>query len=251
MSNQNYVKEILNRLEEGTKAIYDRYEKLIQSSAVGYENDLQKVDKQYSAAANRAVARSKIDLKNTLEKMADSGYVRSGETVQVTIAANADKADALAALEAQRAGDKADLNANKRKSELELSAQAEQEAGAFRDEMLKAYQEQINADREYEAQRRQEAVENARAQQELQIKLQTAEQAKKEKSKGVVPDKSPYDYLQAIVKQNTTYNKKKGYKVIDRREILRAVSAIVKDKTVNYQYRYELYLYAKSLGYVD
>ena len=70
------------------------------------------------------------------------------------------------------------------------------------------------------------------------------------KAEGIVPEKDPYEYVQEIIKQNSKYNKKKGYTVVDRRAILLAISSVVKDTRLSYQYRYEMYLYGKSLGYI-
>ncbi len=291
MAQSEKAKEILRRLQEGTSEIYARYESLIRSSDAAYQSKMAEVDREYAAAANRASAQAKIDLKNSLEKMADAGYVGSGETVQATIAANANKAEALSLLATQRAKDKKEYEMEKEKARATLSLQGEKEAMDYEASMAKALQEQENLDREYEEnkaraereyQQRERELEAQRIAQEAQreqerleyearekerafnqmlqaekLKLEKAAAAKKEaeakakKAAGITPEKSPYDYVDDIIEKNTTYHKKKGYKVIDRKEILLAISAIVKDTRISYQYRYEMYLYGKSLGYVD
>ena len=79
----------------------------------------------------------------------------------------------------------------------------------------------------------------------------TKEQKEKPEEEGVVPEKTPYEYVDEIVKKNSRYNKKKKYTVVDRKAILQSLSAIVKDTRLSYKYRYELYLYAKSMGYIQ
>ena len=59
------------------------------------------------------------------------------------------------------------------------------------------------------------------------------------------------EYVDEIVKQNSKYNKKKGYTVVDRKAILLAISSVVKDTRLSYNYRYEMYLYGKSMGYIQ
>ena len=66
----------------------------------------------------------------------------------------------------------------------------------------------------------------------------------------MVPNKNAYAYFDDIVKQHTRYVPDKGYKVVDRKAIRKAITGIVKDEKLSQQYRYELYLYAKSMGYI-
>ena len=73
MAQSEKAKEILRRLQEGTSEIYARYESLIRSNDAAYKAKMEEVDRDYAAAANMASAQAKIDLKNTLEKMALSG----------------------------------------------------------------------------------------------------------------------------------------------------------------------------------
>ena len=273
MAQSEKAKEILRRLKEGTAGIYARYESLIRSSDAAYQAKLAEVDQNYAAEANLASAQAKIDLKNTLTKMADAGYVGSGETVQATIAANANKAKALSSLATQKAKDKREYEVEKEKARAALSLQGEKEAMDYEASMAKALQEQENLDREYEAkiaeaqrayEQRERELAAAEEERNFQQKIQTEKlnlekaaaaqkeaAAKEEKEAGIVPEKDPYDYVDDIIKKNTTYHKKKGYKVIDRKEILLAISSIVKDKRISYRYRYEMYLYGKSLGYID
>ncbi len=252
MAQSEKAKEILRRLEEGTGEIYSRYESLIKSSDAAYDAKIRAVDADYTAAANRASANAKIDLKNSLEKMADAGYIGAGETVQATIAANSDKARALSDLALQKAKDKNAYETEKENARATLSLQGEKEAMDYEASMAKALQEQENLEREWEAEEKQREFENALKAETLA--LQKAEFARKgeetKKEEGIEPEKSPYEYVDDIVEKNTSYNKKKGYKVIDRKAILLAISSIVKNKELSYRYRYEMYLYGKSLGYI-
>ena len=241
MAQTDQIKEILKRMDEGTEKIYSRYENLIRESAKGYDAALESIELEHAKEANAASARAKVDLKNTLEKMADSGYIHSGETVQATIAANSDRARALSDLAVQKAKDRAANEAKKAEKIAELGLMAEEEADAFQERMYSELREQENFEREEAAAQKQRDFENALAQQKA---------ASEKKEKSFEPQKSPYDYVDEIVEQYTTYNKKKGYKEIDRKAILLAISAIVKDQSISYQYRYEMYLYGKSLGYI-
>ena len=68
---------------------------------------------------------------------------------------------------------------------------------------------------------------------------------------GITPKKNAYDYVNDIVKKNTQYYAKKGYSVVDRKGILESLTTVIRDEALSYQYRYEMYLYAKSLGYIE
>ena len=79
----------------------------------------------------------------------------------------------------------------------------------------------------------------------------TDEHGQKIQTKAIEKGVTPQEYVDEIVKKNSRYNKQKKYTVVDRRAILQSISAIVKDTRLSYQYRYEMYLYGKSMGYLQ
>ena len=249
MANKDYTAKILQRMEEGTEEIYSRYEQLIRASEKSYDAKIGELENRYRNETRLASARAEVDLKNTLEQMADSGYTRSGETLQARAYANASRSAALAALATERAEGITLLESEKEKTSKELLAQAGKEANAQQTELERIQLEQTNWEREYEAKRKQEA-ENRLAEEKLKLESQNQEKEEEKKSEAIVPEKSVYDYLDDIVKKHTTYNNKKGYKTVDRKGILQSLSTIIKDTKISYRYRYELYLYGKSLGYI-
>ena len=246
MAQTDTIKELLKRLEDGTAEIRSRYASLAGASDKSYQAKISALESDYAKAVNAATAQSQIHLKNNLEKMADAGYTRSGETVQATIAAGSDQAKMLSALAVQKAKDQKSYESEMASARANLELEGEKAAADYEKEVSQMILEQQNADRAFEAEERQRAFDN-------QIKKQTLAQSSQEKKKeeGIVPDKSPYEYVQEIVKQNSKYNKKKGYTVVDRKSILLAISAVVKDTRLSYAYRYEMYLYGKSMGYID
>lgn len=302
MTIKELTQSVLKRLEEGTAEIYARYQALSAAADRAYETKSADLDQDYRKAANAASAQAKIGLNNTLEKMADSGYVKAGETVQATIAANSDRQNALGYLAAERLKGKSSLAVSKANEEAErsisqsremsqLKAEAEQqildlekeereriakeeEAELARQE--KARQEEIaRQEKEWERQEKARQEELARQEKELErqaaekqqefenrlaleklylekAKLASSSQTSKEtKEDGFEPSKSAYTYLQEIVKNYTktrTYDgKKQTY--VDKNAVISAIGSIVKDENISRSYRYELYLYAKSLGY--
>ncbi len=318
MAIKDLTSTLLKRLEEGTAQIYSKYQTLIQSSGQSFDRKIKELDTDYDNAANQASARAKIDLKNTLEKMADSGYVRSGETVHATIASNASRAGALSDLAVQKAKDKNALVSQKEEVEAKYSSAAQSEANQFQTKMMEAIRDQENQDRSYQAkqeefawEKEQTEKENALAQEKLAFEKEQAQKAsaldqerflwekeqaeraallqqeaiarekeqqafenkiaseklelerikaaaqaaadsaEKKENQGITPDKSPYEYVKEIVKENTRYYPKKGYSVEDRKAILQTISAIIQDTHLSLQYRYEMYLYGKSLGYIE
>jgi hypothetical protein len=116
MSMKNQSLSILQQMEEGTREIYSQYEKLLQNAKAEFDHRETRILSEHAAAANAASARAKIDLKNTLEKMADSGFVRSGETVQTAIAHNAARNQALSVLDAQKVSALSDLERKRKKA---------------------------------------------------------------------------------------------------------------------------------------
>lgn len=256
MSQSEQVKELLRRLQEGTASIYSRYESMIKASDAEYDAKIKALEGEYQRAAGQASAQAKIDLKNTLEKMADAGYLKSGGTVQATISANANRSAALSALSVQKAKDKKEYELGKEKAKTDLTLQGEKEASDFESQMNDAILQQENLEKEWEEQKKQRLFEQRMQEENLKLERQLAQaklgQTSKDSAKksGITPEKDPYEYVDEIVKRNTKVNKKKGYKVIDRKAILLAISSIVKDTKLSYEYRYEMYLYGKSLGYV-
>lgn len=259
MADKKLTTSILKRLEEGTAEIWSRYQKMIAASGAEYDRKRKELDSDYTAAANRAAAEARIGLNNTLEKMADSGYVRSGETVHATLSANAAKANALATLAAQRAKDRSALDVAETGAQAELNAGAQKEVSQFQNQMLEALRDQENRDRAYEAEEQQRAYENRLAQEKLELeksaqaaKMTQATESKtsSQKETGVVPQKSAYTYLEEIVKRYTKKVQGKNYSTVNKTSVYKAVLEVIRDPNVSYQYRYELYLYAKSLGYI-
>ena len=249
MAQSNLIKQLLKRLEDGTASIRARYESLAKASDAAYRAKLSGLEEDYTRAVNEASAQAQINLKNNLERMADAGYMRSGETVQATIAAGADRAKMLAALATEKAKNKKEYESEMASARAGIVLEGEKHASDYENQISEMILAQENADREFEAAERQRAVDN-------QIKMQTLAQSGQKgtaesKETGIVPKKDPYEYVQEIIKQNSKYNKKKGYTVIDRRAILLAISSVVKDTRLSYQYRYEMYLYGKSLGYIQ
>ncbi len=249
MSQSDAIKEYLKRLEDGSAQIRSRYESLASASDAQYRAKIDEMESDYAEAVNAASAQSQINLKNNLERMADAGYTRSGETVQATIAAGSDRAKILSALSSQRAKDRKNYESEMANARAGILLEGEKQAAEYENRAAETILAQQNADREYEAQQRQRAFENEMKKQSLA--LEAASKTKTEKAdEGIVPDKDPYEYVQEIVKQNSKYNKKKGYTVVDRKAILLAISSVVKDTRLSYRYRYEMYLYGKSMGYI-
>ena len=94
---------LLKRLEEGTEAIWKRYEAAVNQRSAEARQSKRMLEEEYARAASEASARARIDYSNTLERMADSGMTQTGETVQATLAANADRNRALSSLAVQKA----------------------------------------------------------------------------------------------------------------------------------------------------
>ena len=252
MGVRDLTSTLLKRMEEGTSAIYKRYESLIRASEKAFEKRERALDADYAAAANEAAARARIDLNNTLERMADSGYIHSGETVQAQLAANASKNSALTGLAVRKAKDRAELESSKAREREQYALAAAQEATQYERDLASQILEQENRDREFQANQAQKAVENRLAEERLTLEKEKAarEEEAKEESDGLKPSRSVYDYFDSIVEQNTRYERDKGYKVINRTKIGKALLGILKDDTLSLSYRYELYLYAKSMGYL-
>ena len=256
MAMKNITQNLLKRLEEGTAEIYSRYRSRLKETQKKYDVALEELEDDHRRAMNAASAQGKIERKNTLEKMADAGYVGGGETVQVSLAAGAARAADLRALSGQQAKNAAQLQVEKIREEQDLLETADREAAELKGDTLSAIREQENLDREFEAEENQRKFENDLALKEWEWKKSEAASAEKEKNptkqeEGLVPKIEPYAYLEAIVEKNTVYYPQKGYKTLDRRGILQAINDIVRDTNVSRSYRYELYLYAKSMGYLN
>ena len=256
MSQTDTIKAYLKRLEDGAEEIRARYKSLADASDAEYRAKISRLDADYTNAVNSASAQAQINLKNNLEKMADAGDSRSGETVQATIAAGSDRAKMMSALSSDYAQNKKAYESEMSRAREGLLLEGEKEAADQENRAVETLLAQQNADREYEAEKKQQAFENelkkqSLAQSKAEFEYKVSQNQKEKKEAGIVPEKSPYEYVDEIVQQNSKYNKKKGYTVVDRRAILLAISSVVKDTRLSYSYRYEMYLYGKSMGYIQ
>lgn len=256
MSQTDTIKAYLKRLEDGAADIRARYKSLADASDAEYRAKISRLDADYANAVNSASAQAQINLKNNLEKMADAGYARSGETVQATIAAGSDRAKMLSSLNSDYTQNKKAYESEMSRAREGLLLEGEKEAADQENRAVETLLAQQNADREYEAAQKQQAIENemkkqSLAQSKAEFEYKVSQDQKEKKDEGIIPEKSPYEYVDEIVKQNSKYNKKKGYTVVDRKAILLAISSVVKDTRLSYNYRYEMYLYGKSMGYIQ
>lgn len=256
MSQTDTIKAYLKRLEDGSAQIRSRYQSLAEASDARYREKISRLDADYANAVNAASAQAQINLKNNLEKMADAGYVRSGETVQATIAAGADRAKMLSALTGDYTQNKKAYESEMAQAREEILLEGEKEAAERESRAAETLLAQQNADREFEAAQKQQAFENEMKKQSLaqsraEFDYKVSKDKEETSEEGIVPEKTPYEYVDEIVKQNSKYNKKKKYTVVDRKAILQAISSVVKDTRLSYKYRYEMYLYGKSMGYIQ
>ncbi len=242
MSQTDTIKAYLKRLEDGTEAIRLRYKNLADASDAAYRAKISRLDQDYANAVNSASAQAQINLKNNLEKMADAGYSRSGETVQATIAAGSDRAKMLSGLAGAYAQEKSAYETEMSRARENYLLEGEKEAMEYENRAAETLLAQQNEDRKYEAAQRQQA---------LEFDYKSKQEKKETSEDGLVPEKNPYEYVDEIVKKNSKYNKKKGYTVVDRKAILLSISSVVKDTRLSYKYRYEMYLYGKSMGYIQ
>ncbi len=256
MSQTDTIKAYLKRLEDGAAEIRSRYKNLAAASDAEYRARISRMDADYKDAVSAASAQAQIHLKNNLEKMADAGYVRSGETVQATIAAGADRAKMLSSLRGDYTQEKQAVENEMSRARDGILLEGEKEAAEYENLAAETLLAQQNADREFEAAQKQRAFENelkkqSLAQSKAEFEYKVSQEKKEKSEEGIVPEKTPYEYVEEIVKQNSRYNKKKKYTVVDRKAILLAISAVVKDTRLSYKYRYEMYLYGKSMGYLQ
>lgn len=246
---QSMAKELQSMLEAASDDLKKRYEALVRASDATYANQRRQLDEDYRASALAASADAKIGLKNSLERMADAGYIGGGETVQATIAANTEKNRALTDLAKQRARDQSALAQSHAEKRAAIALEGEKEIAGLKKEAGEVMLEEERNQREWEAQEAQRAFENSVKLKSLSLQQSKSNQTASEA--GITPKKDPYTYVDEVVEQYTTYNKKQGKKVVDRRAILLALSGIVQDQKLSYRYRYEMYLYGKTLGYLS
>ena len=234
MAIKDYTKELMQRLQDGTQAIRARYETLTKKLERNKEAEEETLQEETRALKNAAAARSRIALQGELEQMADSGYLQSGETVQARMAENARASRALSQIESDAARSRDKIRSEYADAALTLQDGEATELSRLQEDTDKALREE----EEKEAER-------AHERELAQIKASaTTEQ-------GIEPKKSAYDYVDDIVESATRYVPSKGYKVVDRKTILQRLSDLIRDEELSLRYRYEMYLYSKSLGYLS
>jgi len=243
MAIKDYTKELMQRLQDGTQGIRTRYEALakkLKSDRLAEENALAE---ETRALKNAAAARSRIALQGELEQMADSGYLQSGEAVQARMAENARAVRAQSQIDSDAARSLDRIRSEYTEAALTLGEGEARELSALRSDAEDALRDELRSQREMAEKEAERAHEK-----ELAL-LKTTGSASADA--GIEPQKSAYDYVDDIVKSATRYVPSKGYRVVDRKAILQRLSSLIRDEGISKRYRYEMYLYGKSLGYLS
>ncbi len=265
MATKDYASKILEQLESGTADIWDRYQKMIAASDAQYDSMIQSADQTYRAQKNQTSAKARIQLSNNLEQLAAQGLTASGASLQARLSSNASLLNALSQLSVQNSSEKSKLALQKQTAAAELETKRSRDLASYRSDLMKSYLDQLNEDREYEATQAQRAFENRIKEETLALQKQAAAASqrnsssgssgssggKNTQSAGLTPSKTPYDYLQEIVEKYTTVDSNKKYKTINRTAVATTLSQLVKDPYLAEDYRHELYVYARTLGYLN
>ncbi|MBQ4037852.1 MAG: hypothetical protein IJC84_07000 [Clostridia bacterium] len=242
MAIKDYTKELMQRLQDGTQAIRARYEALtkkLKSDRLAEENALAE---ETRALKNAAAARSRIALQGELEQMADSGYLQSGEAVQARMAENARAVRAQSQIDSDAARSLDRIRSEYTEAALTLGEGEARELSSLRADTVGALRDEVKEQRET-------AEREAERAHEKELVLLRSSGA--DTAEGIEPKKSAYDYVDDVVKSATRYVPSKGYRVVDRKAILQRLSSLIRDEGISKRYRYEMYLYGKSLGYLS
>jgi len=267
MAKTDLASRILKEMESGVSDLYRAYQSRIRTSGERYDSLKQEIAADTEEKKRLERSASAIRLKNSLEKLAEQGLAASGGAMQTRLSENAALAGALSKIEASGRASENELLREKEKERAELEEKQASALTSYRTQMMKSYLDQLNADRDREA-------ENAKINRELSLKARSiALQEQKYKNSlssasassssssssgaknaetGIVPKKTPYEYLDEIVAKYTTRDPNdRRYKLINKGAIAKTLNTLVRDVTLAESYRKELYLYAKTMGYLN
>ena len=265
MAIKDQALEILRRMESGVNDLYESMKKRMAASNARYDAAATAADTDYRKEKRRASGEARVRLSNDLERLADQGLASSGGAMQTRLAHNAALSDTLSALAGNASAKKQEAALEKARAGAEIEAETEKTAANLRSSLMKTYLDQLNADRANELAAQKNAAElrlkeRSLALQEEKAKRSSAQSvaraslagvtAASAESGGLTPSRSPYQVLKEIVEQYTAADPDdRRYKIVNHTKISKALKAIVEDPGISAEYRRELYLYARSLGY--
>lgn len=135
------------------KRLKDRYSSVVADIEHEYDERNSEIDRETIKKKNTADASNKVSLHNTKASLLDKGLSNSGESVQVDIDHNLARNNAFSEIEANASMEKAENEKARAKAKSSAFTDYVTEMNETEAKMNEAYAEQLNADRDYEADR--------------------------------------------------------------------------------------------------
>ena len=256
MTIQETASAILKRMEEGTQAIYARYREKARQSDASYQKKLSDLETDYRESGRDLSGQAQAALNDRLTSLSDLGLGASGAAEQARISARTALLRSLGQLSVQREKDRSAAKAAYDSETAALAAEGEEKAEKYRDSMTKLLLEQQNKDREFQEKQQQNQEKLAIQKEKLALQKQNAAKSASGKSgasgeAGLTLKETPAKMMNTIVKACRQYNKSERYYYVDREQVQKAVMRILNDTRITKSYRYQLYVQARAMGYVE
>ena len=150
---KSYAKSVLNSFNSSLNRLSSR---LVASlSNIDDEHDLKKkeIEKDAAKKKNMADASAKIALANVRAGMLDKGLSRSGDSVQAELDNNLMKANTMSAIDSDAEKAKRENERDRTGAKASAVISYMDDVSALEKERNKAYADQLNKDRDFEAER--------------------------------------------------------------------------------------------------
>ncbi len=245
MTTKNSVEAILQRMEEGTEAIYAQYREKARQAKASYQQKRQELDTDFRENARGLTGAAQVDLAGRLTGLSDLGLASSGAADQARISSRTALLSSLGKLALQHARESAAARTAYENTAASLETEGAEKASKYRDTMTRLLLEQQNKDREF-------AEKQELSRQKLALSRQKLAQQTSSKNSGtdgIVPPEKPTQMMEAILKGARKYNTLYGYSYVDPSAVKKAVRKIIEDEHLSKTWRYQVYVIARSMGY--
>ena len=260
-SYKEYAKELFDNITSGINEIIDKYDTLISERKNYYEEEEKSLSPKYQGYKNSAAAKADSDLKNAQYSLASKGLASSGESLTAQLSNSAALQNSLAALDASYEGELSKLKAQKNDEVNALTSEKLSKAADLKNDAYKTLLDFEESERKLALDEEKERNEQKNEEAELKIKEEYLELEKQKENKGesdgtnedgevtISLSRSPSELIEYLELKYTSFDWENGG-APDTSKVKTQIRKLLANPHLSLQYKYELDIYAKLLGYL-
>jgi len=255
-SYKEYAKELFDGINNGITEIIDKYNTLIGEKKEYYDEEKKKLSPKYITYKNNAATKARNDLNNIRYSLAEKGLSSSGESLTALLSNSAALQDSLSSLDASHESERNELERQKNEEISKLEAEKLNTSESLKSNAYKSLLDYETKDRELSLKEKQEENDQKNKEADIKIKEAYLELEKQNSNKDepssdktITPSESPKQIIDYLESKYTNFDWENG-ETPDKAKVTTAIRKLLGNSNLSLQYRYELDLYAKILGYI-